>query len=143
MLLIVRTALRRYAVSREDVAELRLVAGPRDLETPGAGGRPYVGVDLGALLDPADRSALIRRRALVVPLRRRNVALLVDRVDEFHEHLPVLPLPELLRGRLREPWATGALLLGDEIIVAIDLRAVARTALLSHGERAPERTPSA
>jgi chemotaxis signal transduction protein len=128
LMLIVRTARRRYAVWRDDVMEIKLVADatmmPRDER-----GQPYVGFELGQLLDPTDRSELRRRRALVVSLRRRKVALLADRVESFQEHALVTALPELLGARLREPWAIGALVLDDEVIVQIDLRAVARSAL--------------
>jgi hypothetical protein len=128
LMLIVRTARRRYAVRRDDVIEIKLVANtaamPRDER-----GRPYVGFELGPLLDPADCSELARRRALVVPLRRRKVALLADRVDSFQEHAQVVALPELLGGRLSQPWAVGALVLDGEVIVQIDLWAVARSAL--------------
>ena len=128
LLLIVRTARRRYAVRRTDVAEIRLVADtstmPRDER-----GQPYIGVELGPLLDPDDRSDLARRRALVVPLRRRKVALLADLVESFHEHAQVVALPELFSARLSQPWAIGVLLLGDEVIVQLDVRAVARSAL--------------
>jgi chemotaxis signal transduction protein len=108
--------------------EIKLVADvatmPRDER-----GQPYVGFELGELLDPTDRSELTRRRALVVSLRRRKVALLADRVDSFQEHAPITALPALLGARLSQPWAVGALVLDDEVIVQIDLRAVARSAL--------------
>jgi chemotaxis signal transduction protein len=128
LMLIVRTARRRYAVRRSDVVEIKLVADttvmPRDER-----GQPYVGFELGLLLDPADRSELTRRRALVVPLRRRKIALLADQVDSFQEHTQTISLPELLGARLSQPWAIGALVLDDEVIVQIDLLAVARSAL--------------
>jgi chemotaxis signal transduction protein len=91
-----------------------------------------MGVELGQLLDPADRSAHVRRRALIVPLRRRYIALLVDYVDSFLERTASVPLPALLHGRLRQPWAVGALQYDDDLIVQIDLRAVARSALLTY-----------
>jgi chemotaxis signal transduction protein len=140
LLLIVRTALRRYAIPRADVAEVRLTAGPDDLRD---GARPYIRVELGELLDPADRSGQQRRQALVVPLRRRNIALLVDRVEEYLERPAVQPLPVLLREQLREPWATGALMLNDDIVVQIDLRAVARSVLLAMQAGAEGPPPSA
>ena len=128
LMLIVRTAQRRYAVRRDDVIEIKLVANaeamPRDER-----GQPYLGFELGPLLDPADRSELMRRRALVVPLRRRKVALLADRVESFQDLPQVLSLPELLGAHLSQPWAIGALILDDEVIVQIDLWAVARSAL--------------
>jgi hypothetical protein len=128
LMLIVRTARRRYAVRRDDVMEIKLVvdatAMPHDER-----GQPYVGFELGMLLDPADRSEMTRRRALVVPLRRRTIALLADRVDSFLEHIQTVALPGLLSARLSQPWAIGALVLDDEVIVQIDLHAIARSAL--------------
>ncbi|HEU5098297.1 MAG TPA: chemotaxis protein CheW [Roseiflexaceae bacterium] len=132
VLLIVRTALRRYAVSRDDLTDVRLVAEPSDLRAGGLFERACIGVELGSLLDPSDQSTQARRRALIVPLRRRYVALLVDYVDTFIERATHVPLPGLLRQRLGQPWAVGALALDDELIVMLDLRAVARSAMLQH-----------
>ena len=135
VLLIVRTALHRYAVSRDDLFDVKLVADPADLRAGGLFERACVGVELGPLLDPSDQSARIRRRALIVPLRRRYIALLVDYIDTFLERAVSVPLPALLRERLRQPWAAGALMLDDDLIVKLDLRAVARSAMLkSSGE---------
>ena len=128
MTLIVRTARHRYAVRRGDVSEIKLVADASAMAND-EGGRPYLGIELGPLLDPEDRSSLARRRALIIPLRRRLVALLADRVESFQENAQVVMLPELIGARLREPWAIGALVLDNEVIVQLDLRAVARSAL--------------
>jgi hypothetical protein len=136
VLLIVRTALRRYAVRHEDLFDVKLVADPSDLHAGGLFERACVGIELGPLLDPSDQSRLFRRRALIVPLRRRYVALLVDYVDTFLERATSVPLPALLRERLGQPWAVGALALDDDLIVTLDLRAVARSAMLTYaGER--------
>ncbi|MEO7910576.1 MAG: chemotaxis protein CheW [Roseiflexaceae bacterium] len=132
MLLIVRTALCRYAVHHDDLFEVKLIADSAELQASGLYNRPCLGVELGPLLDPSDQSTLTRRRALIVPLRRRYVALLVDYVDAFLEHAASVPLPTLLRERLQQPWVTGALALDDELIVKLDLRAVARSAMLSN-----------
>jgi hypothetical protein len=132
ILLIIRTALRRYAVRREDLLDVKLVVSAADLQAGGLFERPCIGVELGPLLDPADRSAQIRRRALIVPLRRRYIALLVDYVETFLERTGSVPLPALMRAQLRQPWATGALVLDDELVVQLDLRAVARSAMLDH-----------
>ncbi len=132
VLLIVRTALCRYAVHHNDLFEVKLIADPAELRAGGLYNRPCLGVELGPLLDPSDQSKLIRRRALVVPLRRRYVALLVDYVDTFLERAASVPLPMLLRERLQQPWAIGALALDDDLIVKLDLRAVARSAMLNY-----------
>lgn len=129
VLLIVRTALCRYAVHHDDLFEVKLIADPADLRANGLYNRPCLGIELGPLLDPSDKSMLMRRCALIVPLRRRYVALLVDYVDTFLEHASV-PLPALLRERLLQPWAVGALAFDDDLIVRLDLRAVARSAML-------------
>ena len=132
VLLIVRTALRRYAVQHDDLFEVKLIADPAELRAGGIYNRPCIGVELGALLDPLDQSTLTRRRALIVPLRRRYVALLVDYVDTFLERAASVPLPALLRERLQQPWAIGALALDDDLIVKLDLRAVARSAMFHY-----------
>jgi hypothetical protein len=132
VLLIVRTALCRYAVHHNDLFEVKLIADPAELRAGGLYNRPCLGVELGPLLDPSDQSKLIRRRALIVPLRRRYVALLVDYVDTFLERAASLPLPALLRERLQQPSASGALALDDDLIVKLDLRAVARSAMLNY-----------
>jgi hypothetical protein len=128
LMLIIRTARHRYAIRRDDVLEIRLVLDATTMPCD-EHGHPYLGIELGPLLDPDDHSDLARRHALVIPLRRRLVALLTDSVDSFHEHAPVAALPELLGARLSQPWAIGALVLADEVIVQLDLRAVARSAL--------------
>jgi hypothetical protein len=132
VLLIVRTALCRYAVRHDDLFEVKLIADPIELQNGRLFNRPCLGVELGSLLDPSDQSMLTRRRALIVPLRRRYVALLVDYVDTFLERADNLPLPALLRERLQQPWAIGALSIDDDLIVKLDLRAVARSAMLSY-----------
>lgn len=132
VLLIVRTARCRYAVQHDDISEVKLIADPAELRAAGLYNRPCLDVELGPLLDPADQSTLVRRRALIVPLRRRYVALLVDYVDTFLERTAGVPLPTLLRERLQQPWAIGALTLDDELIVKLDLRAVARSAMLGY-----------
>jgi hypothetical protein len=128
LILIIRTTRHRYAIRRDDLLEIRLVpnasAMPRDKR-----GRPYLGAELSSLLDPDDHSDLTRRHALIVPLRRQLIALLADMVESFHEGAPIMPLPQLLSTRLSEPWAVGALVLADEVIVQLDLQAVARSVL--------------
>jgi len=130
MLVVVKTSLRRYAIRRSDVFDIRLIDGAAPLGTGATFDRPVLAVELGAWLDPADQSTLTRRRALLVQLRRRYVALLVDYVEGFLEHVRCAPLPALLTARLTRPWAIGALALEDDLIVQLDLRAITRDVLL-------------
>jgi hypothetical protein len=132
VLLVIRTAHCRYAVRHDDLFEVKLIADPAELQAGGLFNRPCIGVELGPLLDPSDQSVLTRRRALIVPLRRRYVALLVDNVDTFLERAASVPLPTILRERLQQPWAIGALEFDDDLIVKLDLRAVARSAMLGY-----------
>jgi hypothetical protein len=130
MLLIVRTAGCRYVVRRDDVAEIRMIEDVAALEASATLGWPVIGVELGPLLNPGDRSRLARRRGLLIPLRRRYVAMLVDYVETFLDRAECVPLPALLRERLQLPWTIGALALGDELLLQLDLRAIARSVLV-------------
>lgn len=130
MLLIVRTTRHRYIVPREDVATLRAFNRRAGHDQAEDGDRTSLMVELGPLLDPDDVSEMQRRHALIVPLRRRTIALLVDAVDNLVDHAVVQPLPPVLRDRLREPWATGVLMIDEHPIVQLDVRAIARSILL-------------
>jgi hypothetical protein len=138
MLLIVKTAARRYAVRRDDVFEIRMLENAGALDTGASGAWPSLGVELGPLIEPGDQSRLVRRRGLLVPLRRRYVALLVDYVETFIERSDCAPLPALLRERLRLPWAIGALALDDDLILLLDVRAIARSVLVDRANGSGE-----
>ena len=130
MLLIVRTAQHRYIVRREDVATLRAMTRSGSGDGREDADPSVIAVELGPLIDSSDVSTAQRRHALIIPLRRRNIALLVDAVDTIVDHVDVQPLPQLLRERLHEPWATGVLLINDQPVVQLDVRAIARSILL-------------
>lgn len=130
-LLIIQTACRHYAVRRRDIASMRLIADPAQLRAPGAFDRPCLDVELGPLLDPADQSTKRRRHALVVSLRRRYVAFLVDTVDTFVDAEAAEPLPLLLSEHLQQPWAIGVLRQSEQLIVLLDILAIARSAVHS------------
>lgn len=129
--LIACTALRRYAFDQGDVMSIRLASAGGGLAGLDERGQPFVNVHLGSLLDPGDRGSAPRQRALIVSMRRRSIALLVDQVEQTPEGAQLLPLPPLLRARLRESWATGVLVYDDLAVVKLDLRAVVRSALIS------------
>ncbi|HMQ32849.1 MAG TPA: hypothetical protein PKD53_19115 [Chloroflexaceae bacterium] len=124
LLLEVHTATRRYLVPRGHLDQLAQVApgAPALLD---ARGRPLALRELGPLLDPADRGPPGRRHALVVSLRRRAVALLVERAEALDAPGAVQPLGPLLHGRLARPWALGAVLVGAAPVVVLDLRRIA------------------
>ena len=129
MLLIVRTARRRYIVRREDVATLRAMTRSDNGRREEADSS-VIAVELGPLIDPDDVSTAQRQHALIIPLRRRSIALLVDAVDAIIDHADIQPLPPLLGELLREPWTTGVLLIDDQPVVQLDVRAIARSILL-------------
>lgn len=125
LLLEVLTATRRYLVPRSHLDSLGQVA-PGDAPPALDGrGRPVVALDLGPLLDPADQGPPGRRHALTVALRRRSVALLVERAEALGSPGPLQPLGPLLAGRLARPWAIGAVVLGETPVVVLDLRRIA------------------
>lgn len=127
-MLLANTGLHRYVVRQDDIIELRLIPDPNNLPVDDRG-KPYLGVELGEMLDPNDRSTQPRRHALVVAMRRRLIALLVDSIDSLPEDLVPVPLPSLLQARLANPWVVGAVVLDDSVVVELDLRAIARSVL--------------
>lgn len=130
IVLIVQTALRRYAIRHSDVLETRLTT-IEELRSNTHSSHSYIDIELGALLDPVDQDTIPRWRALIVPMRRRYVAFLVSRIETFLEQPHVVPLPHILEKRLTQPWATGVVVLDDAVVVQLDLRALARSVLTS------------
>jgi hypothetical protein len=133
MLVVVRTANRRYAVRRTDLLGIRRADVARHEALRSA--QPFASMALGALLEPLAASEIRPSQALLVSLRRRTIALLVERVEEFLEQPHVHPLPALLRNQLHQEWAVGILMHEDEPIIVLDLRAVARSVLLQRAGR--------
>jgi chemotaxis signal transduction protein len=124
LLLEVYTVARRYLVPRNHVDRLvqfNLATAPPD----DARGRPLVVRDLGPLLDPADTSPPGRRHALTLTLRRRTVALLVERAEALTAPGVVQPLGLLLARRLARPWVIGAVIIDDAPVIVLDLRRIA------------------
>lgn len=132
LLITVDTQLNRYIVRRDQILELRMIISNADLERPDERGKALVAHELGALLDAEDRHGNARRHALVVPTRRRSVALLVDRVEDFRYAAPgiVQPLVPLLRKRLARPWFLGVVVQDDTPFLVLDLRQIAQDVLL-------------
>lgn len=134
LLLTIITSLNRYVVRRDQVAEIRMILKPADLERPDERGKLLQGVELGPLLDPFDLRSNARRHALVVPTRRKSVALLVERVVDLNcETLDLVqPMPKVLAKRLTRPWFLGALIQaeGKEPLLVLDLRQIAQDVLM-------------
>ena len=127
LFLLVRPATRHYLVRRDDLTDMRRIAGPADLDALGTPDRPAVPVKLSALLgEPAPERA---NQALIVSLRRRPVVFLVQHVEMLIEHAHVEPLPALLRAALGDAWSVGTLLIDEEPTIVLDLRAIARSVL--------------
>lgn len=124
LLLEVRAGGARYFVPRPQVDRLELLlvaAAPGKDER----GMPVVVRELAPLLGGPQPPAAARRQALVVALRRRSVALLVDRVEDLLADGAVQPLAPLLRRRLAAPWVLGAVAAGDSPVLVLDLRRIA------------------
>jgi hypothetical protein len=124
LLLEVFTCARRYLVPRMHLERLVQVAPDRP-PVPDAGGRPLISRELGPLLDPAALAPPGRRHALIVTLRRRSVALLVERAENLTAPGVVQPLGPLLAHRLARPWVLGAVLIEAIPVIVLDLRCIA------------------
>src|SRR5262245_39222751 len=129
MFLLIHTAAKHYAIRRADITQIRSISRPAELAALGTPDRPTVPVELGEFLDPSDRTTLVRRHGLIVPLRRRPIVFLVDRIDQEIEHIPIRPIPPLLARRLHESWVIGVVELNGELIILLDLRSLARSVL--------------
>jgi chemotaxis signal transduction protein len=125
-----RTARRRYAARYDDVYTVWRLASAVDLQRHGDAERAPIGIDLGTLFDPQDQSAGLHRHGLVVPIRRRNVVLLVEAVEDFLVQPQIYAVPAVLRPRLLQPWTIGAVLLDDQPVMVLDVRAVARSVMV-------------
>lgn len=132
LLLFVCTTRHRYVVRRDQIAEIRLIRSSADLELPDARGRTLVCQELGPLLDPLDIRSNARRHALIIATRRRSVALLAERMDDFVGMAPdtIQRLSPLLARRLARPWVLGALVCDDLPLLVLDLRQIAQDVLL-------------
>ncbi len=132
VLLFVSTTRHRYVVRRDQIAEIRLISSNADLELPDTRGRTLVCQELGSLLDPLDIRSNARRHALIVATRRRSVALLVERLEDFvgMDLDTVQRLSPLLARRMVRPWVLGALVCDDIPLLVLDLRQIAQDVLL-------------
>lgn len=123
LLLEVHTAGRRYLVPRghlDHLTQLTIDAAPPADQR----GRHLVVRELGPLLDPADTGSPGRRHALTIDLRRRTVAILVERAEALAAPGAVLPLGPLL-ARLARPWVIGAVIVDEAPVIVLDLRRIA------------------
>lgn len=139
LLLTVHTTLHRYLVRRDQLAELRIVDAGAGIEGPDERGRPLLTQELGPLLDPRDQGSSSRRHALLVPTRRRSIALLVARIEDFETMGAgtIRPLPPWLLRRLARPWLLGVGVRDDTPVLVLDLRQIAQDVLLGVADQRP------
>lgn len=131
LLISVHTMRYRYVALRDHIVGLRVMLQPSDLID--ADGQLIPSCELGRLLDPHDLRSNPRRHALLVPTRRRLVALLVERVDDmvaFHT-AAIHPLPPILAQQLQYKWVSGVVNDADQPILLLDLRQIAQDGLRS------------
>lgn len=127
LILTFQTCQQRYALRHHQEIELRYVSARDVLNDTDSRGRPLLSADLCTLLDPADREVWLRRCALVVPLRRRSVALRCNALNELNDVVETSfkPLPPLLVQRLPHTWFSGLYLQDAEPMLLLDLRQIA------------------
>jgi hypothetical protein len=144
LLLTVITEKHRYIVRRDQMIELRLITTAADLHRPDERGKPIISGELSLLLDPDDPPTLNRRHAIIVPTRRRSIALLVDRVEDVHEATErgIQKLPEVFKRRLHRPWFLGVMMQDDTTpLLVLDLRQLAQDMLFQQTESTPLPVP--
>lgn len=124
LLVEIHTAARRYLVPLAHLDGLTLVAAGAAVSNE-ATAQVSVWRELGPLLDATDVGPHGRRHALTVTLRRRSVALLVERVADFGSPGTLQPLAPLLVSRLARPWLLGAVVVANEPVLVLDLRRIA------------------
>lgn len=157
LLLMVSTHLHRYAVRRDHIRELRMVAsetgslakppshsehrGPDEHRDPESShpeelsSQVVMCCELAPLLDPNDASMSRRRHALIVASEQGGVVFLVERVEEmYHEHrVTWRPLPALIAKRLARAWFLGVVLVDETVLLVLDLRQMARDVVTNQG----------
>jgi hypothetical protein len=139
MFLTICSHAQRFIVRRDHVRELRLISDEADLERPDERGKTPISCELNALLAGHTHHSIARRHALIVQLRRRSVALLIDRIEdarptaEWEAYLH--PLPSLLARRLARPWFLGVLMRDEIPLLVLDLRQIAQDVLLQRQQQ--------
>ena len=124
LLLEVRAVGRRYYVPCAHIDGLELLR-PDAPSAHDERGRPCLVRGFASLLWPFEALSSPPQQALVVRLRRRSVALLVDRVEQLSHDLTVQPLGPLFAHSLAAPWVLGAVATDLASILVLDLRRIA------------------
>lgn len=132
IVLLIHTPQRRYAVKYADITNIRSCTSQEEVASWGSVDRPGIAVDLGELLDQETPVWPQRASALIVTMRRRQIAFVVKKVEEMLEQPNIRPLPEMMCSVLRNQWATGVLDNGGELSIVLDLRELARSILVGH-----------
>jgi chemotaxis protein histidine kinase CheA len=128
LLLTVYTRRYRYLVRREQVASIYALAIGPTLNAA----KPTLFRDLGPLVANDDQPTEGRCHVVLVHLRRRSVAFLVERVDDMQQLLTsaIRPLAPLLARNLRRGWVSGTYLDNNEPLLVLDLEQIARDVAL-------------
>ncbi|NNJ09316.1 hypothetical protein EKD04_003140 [Chloroflexales bacterium ZM16-3] len=121
----VETGRRRYAITPAQVDHIGLL-DPKG-EPSDQHGRMLICRDLGPLLGGDATTIAGRYHAITVSLRRRSVALMIDRIDSLDGEGPleIQPLAPLLSRHLARPWFLGAVVYQGEPLLLLDLRRIA------------------
>ncbi len=132
----INTTRAQYVLRRDQISELRRITSSADLDRPDLRGKPIQSEELGPLLDPTDVASQPCQHAVIVPTRRRGLALLVERIDSLHHDVDsaVYPLPALLARHLLRPWYLGVMLRDATPLLLLDLRQIAQYVLLRDAE---------
>lgn len=116
---------RRYIVAQAQIDHFGLL----DPDEPASdtSGRQLICRELSQLLGGESEAAPGRRHAMLITLRRRRVALLVDHIDSLtsREQPAIQALSPLLTRQLIRPWFLGAIVYHNEPILLLDLRRIA------------------
>ena len=126
--LLIRIAHQRYAVAAHDLAGVQRIAPADTADSLHTSDLAPLSCELSALL-ATGQEVQPGRHALLVPLAGEIVALLVTEVEDLVESATALALPPLLRHNMRQSWSSGVLWYGEEIVVILDARAIASSAL--------------
>lgn len=139
-LLRVTTATAPYLVAARHVSRL-LRATYATLPTHDERGKLVLGYILDTALGEDATPAHAPQHALLIPLRRRSVALLVQTIDStpltIHD---IQPVPPLVQSLVRHSHLRGVCSIDNTAVLVLDVRSIAHDMLM---QRLPAAAPTA